>query len=209
MLTTASGIELPKQYAHWNAALKDHYFTPEHRYRPVYFQVETDALEALSGEVGISREHAVYDLVSSVRLVYSWEHGPRPALSETVQAWLSSPRRVEIAPPFLAVLGLCVLAASKMERDTARDLASNNYYARLNDLIGRSHSGRPPKFEEVTRYWRLLRQWLDTDNGGTLGRSTAAPLKYAHVGYPISQCLLRARDRAQLPDFFRSSDSRG
>ena len=54
--------------------------------------------------------------------------------------------------------------------------------------------------------WEDLNDWLERDHGGELGRSTVSTHAFfRHIGWPLSQCLLRAADRHRLPDFFRSA----
>jgi hypothetical protein len=91
-----------------------------------------------------------------------------------------------------------------MAADPESGITSGNYYARLNELLDLDHRGMPPSFERVTALWKELERWLVEDNHGRLGLPSAVPHpSFPHVGYPISQCLLRDSDRRKLPEFFR------
>ncbi len=94
-----------------------------------------------------------------------------------------------------------------MERDNNVGISATNYYWHLNDLLGTQRKGRPQQFEQTVIMWEKLNQWLNVMNQGTRGIATARPLNDAHpyVGYPQSQCLLRATDRQRLPHFFNWS----
>jgi hypothetical protein len=91
-----------------------------------------------------------------------------------------------------------------MTNDATRGVSSANYYVHLNDLLDLKHQGRPSSFEEVSKLWEQLNGWLEKTNKGTLGLPTAKTHStFIHIGYPISQCLLRKADRQRLPDFFQ------
>jgi hypothetical protein len=91
-----------------------------------------------------------------------------------------------------------------MAADPEAGITGGNYYARLNNLLDLRRTGMPPSFQKVSALWLELERWLSQDNGGRLGLPTAVPHpSFPHVGYPISQCLLRDADRRKLPDFFR------
>lgn len=94
-----------------------------------------------------------------------------------------------------------------MERDLDAGIASHNYYARLNQLLGRpADAGMPTGFEAVAGFWQDLSSWLDEDLVGSRGKSTIRPHHWhVYVGYAISQALLRRVDRNRLTDFFRSA----
>jgi hypothetical protein len=109
-------------------------------------------------------------------------------------------------PPYVAALALFVFAAASMDNDD--DVYSNDYYARLNPLLRRDKfANQPPGFDEMHTLWKDLRRWLDRDLDGARGLSTVQEHPhFVHIGWPMSQCLLRASDRARLTDFFRYAD---
>lgn len=93
-----------------------------------------------------------------------------------------------------------------MAADERTGLAANAYYPRLNQLLGRSPgAGMPEGFDRLWWLWEDLNGWLERDQGGRQGRATARTHPhFVNIGWPLSQCLLRAADRRRLPDFFRS-----
>ncbi len=91
-----------------------------------------------------------------------------------------------------------------MTADDTLNVTGSNYYVRLNKLLGKSGRGRPKGFEEIDRVWERLNQWLRDDLQGEFGLPTANNELYGrHVGYPISQAIMRRTDVEELPDFFR------
>jgi hypothetical protein len=192
-------------YEKWNKVLSGFFFPAEASHQPVYLQVDKDSLGELGPPAGVAPEQAEASFVRAVRSKVS-VGGANPFVKFL---WMDSWRkrvRVDPAapPPFVGLLGLCVFAASKMANDPGAGITGANYYARLNELLGLDHRGMPPSFEKVTALWGELARWLVEDNDGRLGLPTAVPHRaFRHVGFPISQCLLRDSDRKKLPGFFR------
>jgi hypothetical protein len=93
-----------------------------------------------------------------------------------------------------------------MASDAATGVWANDYYSQLNRLLGRDPASEsPPDFETMHLLWKDLAAWLDEDCAGDRGRATILTHDhFRHIGYPISQCVLRAVDRRRLPDFFRA-----
>ena len=113
------------------------------------------------------------------------------------------------APPFLGLLASFCLAAQRMQSDEG--ISSSNYYARLANLfLGPSFQpdqkqGLQRGFSRAHFLWEALDTWL-WENNGDLGLPSAQPMSgLTHVGYPISQSLLRAQDRLKLIEFYWSS----
>ena len=107
-------------------------------------------------------------------------------------------------PPMLPVLGMTVLAATRMRGDVSggRRVSPNNYYRWLNKLTGRDlEGGQPEWMGEVRTLWRRWERWL-AGSGGQFGRSTLpkAP-RQTYVALPISQALWRRSDNLLLRRF--------
>ncbi|MCA9959244.1 MAG: hypothetical protein KC443_09420 [Anaerolineales bacterium] len=184
-------------YDQWNLALAKHFYNESQAGKPVYLQVDDDILWQVAPEIGIDARTA---FIAAVRHWSALDTEPfyrffRYRYWETTQL-KSDPT---IPPPFVAFLGFCVLAAFDMAND--ENVSSANYYARLQDLLGIK---RPRKFDDVGELWERLNQWLDEDLEQKYGKATASYVNHRHVGYPISQALLRTADRQKLPDFYLS-----
>jgi len=101
-----------------------------------------------------------------------------------------------------------------MRRD--REAASSNYYLRMAQALmpGASdarvqqlRSALPQAFlTDVVPMWLALDDWLD-ERGGARGISTIRDHPfYSRIGYPLSQALIRASDKAALTRFFAALD---
>lgn len=104
-------------------------------------------------------------------------------------------------PPFLSLLCLCVLAASRMAPDESHSTGA--YYVHLRSLLGLSGRGELPHMDVLPRAFHALADWLDRDLEGLRGRLVlpAQPLP-PYVGVFVSQTVFRRRDREQLSEFF-------
>lgn len=106
----------------------------------------------------------------------------------------------------MGVLALFCLVAQHMKTDET--FHANNYYDRLAELLlGDVYMKQKREdihvgFERAQEFWHQLEAWLIIQ-GGRFGLPSARPMYgLSHVGYPISQALLRANDREKLPAFF-------
>ena len=206
---TAVGDEtsslIPATYKAWNAALGSFFFNRNFAARPAYLQVDSDTLPRVAPGAGVDPHEAEASFIQAVRSQLTpGGRNPFADLLRGIDDWRTQIRDHPATPPFLGLLGICVLAASKMCADPARRVRSSNYYVQLNELLGLRPQGMPGHFGRVTDLWEQLNWWLDEVNGGALGLATARTHRFfINVGYPISQCLLREVDRHKLPDFFR------
>lgn len=194
------------EYEAWNRALAERFFRPDCAGRPVYLSVDDDEVNALADRVATREQNAAESLAHAIRREFSSSasFGLYANFLFAASGWRKSKRREP--PPCIALLGLAVLAGSRMASDLRAGVASHNYYARYNELIGRPpDSGQPPGFDGLGRLWQDLDRWLEEDRGRELGRSTIrSHPTLTHIGYPISQCLLRESDRRRLTEFFRA-----
>ena len=198
-------MPLGGEYLAWNTAICERYYPEGAEARPAYLALDDDEICAIGGDLGLDPAHALEEFVAAIRV-------ERPPLGALWSRFLRARRKwrdasAEGDPPYVAVLGLCVLAASRMARDEHAGVAANAYYPHLNKLLGNSvDAGMPPGFETLHVLWEDLDEWLESDCHGQRGRSTIRTHShFRHIGWPLSQCLLRAADRHRLPDFFQSA----
>jgi hypothetical protein len=199
---------LNESYEAWNRALAGRFFRPEYANRPVYLSADDEEIEELADTVGVEEQEALDSFVTAVRREFSSSltYGLYEGFLKARREWRKS--GAQGPPPYAALLALTVLAGSHMARDPVAGVASHNYYVRYNELIGRPpDGGQPPGFDGLQSLWEDLDRWLQEDCGERLGRSTVRPHPtLSHVGYPISQCLLREADRRRLTEFFRAAE---
>lgn len=191
----------PVSYATWNQALAAHFFNASNAGQPVYLQADAEAIQLIGQQIGLSPDEAEPSFIQSVvrNILVTTPHAQNIMISAKYM-----PRGGE-PPGFIAFLAFCVLAASRMERDEELGVSAANYYRRLNPMLRLDRDGAPRWFADTVIAWKRLEEWLHVVHEGRYGIATAQPLNHNHpyVGYPQSQCLLRASDRNSLSDFFR------
>lgn len=196
-MSGASGADWSSE--NWCDALATRFFGSHSAHLPVLFFIDEDLLADLhpSGD----KTDAAASLSRAVR------SGLTPGHNGYFDGLERKGRRWKLAgghgrPPFLHLLALCVLAASRMGTGT---VAPTNYRHHLCALLSLDDAQMPDGFRDSLYYlWETLTWWLDVRNGGALGISTVVEDKrFTHIGYPISQTLFRRSDARQLDDFFR------
>lgn len=205
-------------YDRWNEALAEHLFSDERANLPAYLDVEQGLLEACAKAMGSGGANGRLALIEAVRSTLGLEtSGNSGVLAEHVerfQTWrrafgaASGPRskRQESGPhppPIIALLAVLVLAAERMGADTSQ--AAHAYYPRLAELLGLSEQDSRRlrlRFPITEAFWRGLNEYVEAHEG-RIGLPTAYALGHRYVGIPQSQALVRAGDRAKLPNFFR------
>jgi hypothetical protein len=195
------------ELATWNVALLDTLLPGVgNTGRGVLLACDDDAVVAAGARLDIPRKRAIEEFIEAIRTNYrvSTALGLSVA-AEQLAPFARQPRPRAGPPPFFAALCLTVLAASHMTRDER--LSTGAYYQRLCDLLRiEPLDGWPAVagFEDLVRKgMRSLADWLSDDEGGVRG-SLLLPArpKPSLVGFPISQTLLRGRDRELLGVFF-------
>jgi hypothetical protein len=198
--------QLNSDYDKWNEAICERYFPVSGKGRPTYLALDEEELSELAPVVGVSRDEALESFVSSI-LVES--RPPIPIWRPFIQAMANWRYEGSAGlPPYIGLLGLCVIAASQMETDRTQGIGGHAYYPRLKALLGlEPTTGMPDGFERVRDLWHDLDVWLREDLQGARGLSTVrSHPRLSNIGWPLSQCILRAADRNRLPDFFRAVD---
>ena len=218
-------------YERWNRAIADVFFGIEHAGGPVYLDIEEETLRRAAGLVWPPADFPSRDteaaLCLTVARTLDLDRGGPAMLDlheDRAAQWVTrnSETRTDSArepegdpgnrpqagndepPSCVALLALFSLAAERMRSDD--DLAATSYYGRLAELLGRppEQSGRIG--QEYRRHslflWDCLNFWLG-EAGGQRGLPTA--MSFGHqrfISLPISQALIRAEERARLPEFF-------
>jgi hypothetical protein len=195
-------------YDNWNYTLAKNFYNSQKAQKPVYLHVDEELLQEIAAQHRLPRETARESFIQSVRerAYCVQQNRSNPFFKiKPGNSWTSNLRKDRTTPPpFIAFLGLCVLAAVDMTGDDSLNVNSGNYYVRLNNLLGLSGRGQPNGFEAIERFWERLNQWLTDDLQGEFGLPTASNTLYGrHIGYPISQALMRRTDQEELPFFFQ------
>lgn len=195
--------ELDWDGAAWSRALAENFFGEDLGQLPVLFFVDEDVLAAL--HPSRDREQATQSLAAAVQaeLCPPERNGVFHAIERCGRKWKTSGGQGE--PPFLHLLALCVLAASRMGTG---NVAPTNYRHHLAGLLDLPDNEMPAGFREsLYIMWDWLRWWLDDLHDGELGLCTVAPDPHrSHIGLPLSQTLFRTADAGRLDGFFRWID---
>lgn len=192
------------QYDRWNQAIFERFFGEYYAGRLAYVDIDDEEVSKIApDEAGDGS--AIHSFIGSIVRTLDFrrdrtldQHFAR--LSQWKQGGAHTP------PPFIGVLALFCLAAQRMHSD--QQFGTNNYYDRLAAIVlGAGYSQQQKKalmagFQRAYKLWEELEVWLRA-NGGQYGLPSARPMYgLSHVGYPISQALLRSHDRQKLPEFF-------
>ncbi|HKG38385.1 MAG TPA: hypothetical protein VKB25_05295 [Conexibacter sp.] len=197
-------------YDCWNEAIVEEFFTGRYGGRPVYLDLEEEAMARIASSVGYVGDDPQGALVEAVRptldlassdLVFK-QHRRRLA------AWTHADR--SDALPVAAVLALLSLVAEQMRAD--EQFRASNYYGRLLRTLGCSPDDRRLRqrivrcfADETHELWDGLNDWL-AERPEVRGRPTAHAFDYrVHVGVPMSQALVRDADRVALRGLFVDS----
>lgn len=193
-------------YDDWNRAISAKFFNVQQAHKPVYLFVDDQCLQEIALEHALSPEAAREDFIQAVKTWIRFKDNKSQPFFKFFQ-WRFWETKLKAAPstppPFIGLLSLCVLAATEMNVDDSLEVTSSNYYVRLNELLCLTRRGQPPGFDEFEKIWERLHEWLREDLQGKFGLPTATNTFYGrHVGYPISQALMRRTDIDELPDFY-------
>ena len=195
-------------YTRWNAALAVEFFGGRYGGRPVYIDLEVDALsricKALELDDSATAEQGLVDAV-----VPTLGLTPGASLFGThirrLRAWRRGER--DSPPPIVAVLAMQSLVAEGMRADG--DLRASNYYGRFLQALGLEVHDERMRSKVVRGFgadsgelWGALNRWIAEDSG-VRGIPTAYSFDYrVHVGLPMSQALVRASDRSAIRTLF-------
>ena len=197
-------------YDAWNRGIADAVFTKDLGGQPIYLDLEEEPLREIADAVEPDCPNPTGRLVEVVRRTFDASTGPT-GVFEThwarLQNWWNSDS-IE-APPVLGVLAVLSLAAESMS--DGGGLSANNYYGRLAALLELSDV-EARRFESAYRsfvdgsamsewLWTSLNVWLERLEGNR-GLPTARADGHTHIGFPISQAMVRDVDRQRFPNMF-------
>jgi hypothetical protein len=202
------------EYLKWNAAIAEVFYPESDDGRPVYLDVDDEQFPALAAIANCREQDVQTQLCDAARGVLrlnSSEPSMLGSLSHRSGLWLRSWRKTPAAkrfahepPPVLAFLAVLSRAADLMGAD--EQYANNNYYGRLNQLL-RVETPRAQKrlTDQYRKHgealWKLLDVWL-IGLDSLRGVPSAFAVSHRYVGLPMSQALVRSRDRAKMHSVF-------
>ena len=192
------------RYNLWNRSIFDRYFSEDAFGRLVYIDIDDQETAGFAPDDQATKA-PVEDLVQAVIQTLDFRKGHLlDRHFERLAQWKQNDSPAP--PPFIAVLALFCLVAQRMHGD--EQFTASNYYDRLaQTLLGVGYSDEQKNalwsgFQRAYLLWNEFEVWL-SENGGRYGVPSAQPMYgLSHVGYPISQSLLRSQDRQKLAEFF-------
>lgn len=186
-------------YAEWNAKITKRFFSQDCEGRRVFLAVTKDFIEELGGTTGVQ------DFIAAVK------QGPDGCaiksslcarILDATERWRQ--QGAPDCPPYIATLGLFVLAASY---DAEEESESRSYHKRLRALLGEPENYQPiHKFYDCVSIWDDLETWSNHDKKGDLGGFRVEFYgNWMYVGIPIAQTLLTETERSALPRVFSAA----
>jgi hypothetical protein len=134
-------------------------------------------------------------------------HDPFVGIHRNLLNWRKSLEKETSNYPEIPLLLTFTFAAVDMGGDGGHD--PNAYYPRLYEMLQLSTSveNLAESYRNFSSYlWGSLNYWLDVVHKSQYGIGTAHSIgAQKHVGYPLSQALIRSTDRKKLPRLFRRS----
>lgn len=187
-------------YNQWNNILCKHFFGSHNTNKIIYLYTNENLIEQLGQKIGLSKQDAMNSFCQSVRL-YGRSEPDR--LFERAFIWGRKWYNQGMVgyPPFIGVLCLTVLAATKMESNRSKGIGGGNYYFRLRNLLDVKGEGIPPFFKKTKELWGFLVSWQKVKKG-KYGYTNVFSFGSKYTGYPRSQCLIREKEREELYEFF-------
>ena len=190
-------------YEQWNKAIISYFFEDREPDEKVFLHVTSDTLPEIAKHAGFYVEDPDFKAEESLIQVVRKEV-IRKALIPVDEIWIRRISPSEKDPQHVAFLALCVLAASNM--GPSEDVASNDYYVQLNQLLFNKTKKGSPKgliHKEWEEHWKYLWYWVKENHDVILYLTNGHP-KY--VWYPISQCLISKNDENKLHAIFKEAD---
>ncbi|MCE5285181.1 MAG: hypothetical protein LLG02_04935 [Pelosinus sp.] len=180
-------------YQEWNTCLRDYFFNPSAAGREVILFADATLISKIGERSGADFN----DFITAIKKGPHWSN--KTYLCQKAYDIYYNWRSNWGKPQYVAYLVFFVLAAG-----TEGEFSSHAYYPRLNQLLGNpADIGAPASFRRMYELWQDLEVWSRTDMVETLGRFSARIRgSWVHVGFPLSQTLITADERAALPRIF-------
>lgn len=182
-------------------ALADVMFSTSLSGRPVYAVPDAEVMDEVASRLNVPAKDALKLLQRTAAIQVGIGTGEQPFAKLARRA--RAARGLD-TPPGLTTLSMLSLAADRMHAEG--DMAANNYYGRLHELL-ETPDGRKSAVEHCYRdhaedLWDALNSWLEAWEGER-GIPTAYVVgQWRFVGLPLSQALVRRADRQKLAAMF-------
>lgn len=194
-------------YAEVNDFLCDAIFSKEKTSRPAYVEIDESVESDFAQFFGCKSEEVrqnVINLVAERIASTGTTHDPFFGIHRELLTWRKSLNSEITNYPDIPLLLVFTFAAVDMGGDGGHD--PNAYYPRLHEMLKVNEEvSLAESYRNFSSYlWGSLNYWLDVVHKGQFGIGTAYSIgNQKHVGFPLSQALIRSTDRKKLPRLFR------
>jgi hypothetical protein len=195
------------KYSELNDLLCDEVFPAEKSFRPAYVEIDDDVeislMEFFDCKQDEIRGH-IAELVAERISQTGTTHDPFVGIHRNLLNWRKSLAKEPSNYPEIPLLLTFTFAAVDMGGDGGHD--PNAYYPRLYEMLKVSDQNTlADSYRKFSSYlWGSLNHWLDVVHKSQYGIGTAYSIgSLHHVGFPLSQALIRSTDRKKLPRLFR------
>lgn len=182
------------------------FFVPSDHPLPVILFLDEEEMRRLWPD----EPDPVESLTRAVRDRLNFGSGnPYRTLNGDLQRWSYSDRTQP--PPWLPLLAVTVLAATRMRSDGTASASA--YYLRLAQLLHRPEDFLDQTelqrlltdgFPSVVVAWERLHEWISLHSNEVGVSTIQSHPRWNRIGYPLSQALIRASDRDRLTSFFEA-----
>jgi hypothetical protein len=199
-----------ERYSRWNAAIASVVFSRKAAGKPTYLDLEDEVLEAIGDAAEPDAGDPAATLIEVTKGTLALRSGAAPVLRGHLRrlgSWHDG--SMLDPPPTLGLLALLSLVAESMHAGDG--MKPHNFWGRFEELLELDghqldwfRSAYRDKTEGVavsTQLWDSLNDWLEMLEGNR-GLPTAVALGHEHIGYPLSQALVRQTDRERFGDMF-------
>jgi hypothetical protein len=193
-----------ENYYRLNEAANKIFFSERNSLKPIYIDIEDNIAAELSDELSIPQDTFADFLGNAVKQTLSNTGDPYEHHLNTLERW--ERLKSNDMPPFTALL--CVLSMAAENMCAEDGLSSANYYVRLAEILKCPdfHQRLSTNGTSASKFWKALNKWL-RDADYEFGIPTAEVFdSRKHIGYAISQALVREGDRQKLHKMFASHD---
>lgn len=198
------------KYSELNALLCQVLFTEQNRNRPAYIELDEETRSLLAESIECSSEEVIPHIQRVTSLHYAGLTRPGGFFQIAAKSILRWRKEVlqdsSLAYPELPLLVCLTTAASDMGGDS--EFNSLAYYPRLAAILDVvEKDDLADSYRDHSNFlWSNWNYWLDSVLNSERGIGTAYSIGSAkHVGYALSQALVRSGDRKKLPALFRKN----